>query len=150
MENVLLKDSTDPLSLKIIDFGIAGIWSAMGGGDKSTAGTLYYTPPEIISETDTQSDPKIDIWALGIMLYIMLLKRYPFKGKSGSNETRDQILHSKLTFESRAEKKLSKEAKHLIFNLLQKDKSKRYTMKEIVSHPWLDDVINPEADPTPL
>lgn len=46
LENILLKDDNDPLSLKIIDFGIAGIWSKYGG-DKSTAGTTYYSPPEI-------------------------------------------------------------------------------------------------------
>lgn len=109
MENILLQISDDPLSLKIIDFGIAGVWSACGGGDKSTAGTLYYTPPEVISETDVESDPKIDIWALGVILYIMLLKKYPFKGLSSSRETRELILNSKLKFDSRAEKKLSKE-----------------------------------------
>lgn len=150
MENILLMDENDPLSLKIIDFGIAGIWSVCGGGDKSTAGTLYYTPPEIISETDVESDPKIDIWALGVILYIMLIKRYPFKGNSGNNETRQQILKSKITFESRAEKKLSKEVKHLISKLLEKNKADRYSMRDICSHPWLDDVIDRNKEINPL
>lgn len=148
LENILLKDETDPLSLKVIDFGIAGIWS-MYGGEISTAGTLYYSPPEVINETDLQSDPKIDIWALGVILYLTLTKSYPFKGKTAA-KTRKQILEDEVKFSSRVEAKLSKEVKHLILMLLQKDKSKRYSMREIVSHPWLDEVIDPKNDKTPL
>ena len=149
MENILLKDNKDPFSLKIIDFGIAGIWSIYGA-DTSTAGTLYYSPPEVINETDIKSDPKIDIWALGVILYILLLKRYPFKGPSGSGETRRQILEDEITFETRAERKLSSEAKHLISMLLQKNKAQRYSMREIVSHPWLDCLLSNDKSTSSL
>lgn len=149
MENILLKDSKDPLSLKIIDFGIAGLWSKCGG-EISAAGTLYYTPPEVISETDLHSDPKIDIWALGVILYIMLCGTYPFKSEVSSSETRNQILHKEVTFTKRNELTLSKEVKHLLYNLLEKDKTKRYSIREIISHPWMEEVINLEDDKTPL
>lgn len=147
LENILLSDEADPLSLRIIDFGIAGIWSIYGA-DTSTAGTLYYSPPEVINESDIKSDPKIDVWALGVILYIILLKRYPFKGKSGHQETIWQILNEEITFKSVAETKLSSEVKHLISMLLQKDKPLRYSMREIVSHPWLKEVIT-EKDSSP-
>lgn len=149
MENILLRDKDDPLSLQIIDFGIAGVWT-MWGGEISTAGTLYYTPPEVIDESDLQSDPKIDIWALGVILYKMLVKRYPFKGASGSDETRKLILESEIMFKSKAEVKLSKEVKHLISMLLTKDKTQRYSMREIVSHPWMADLIESQVNKTPL
>lgn len=149
MENILLQDSANPLSLKVIDFGIAGIWSVYGS-DTSTAGTLYYTPPEVINETDLKSDPKIDIWSLGVILFILLVKRYPFKSKKGNKETCRQISDEEITFESSAEMKLSKEVKHLISLLLQKDKNKRISMKEIISHPWLDDIVDYHKDCTPL
>jgi serine/threonine protein kinase len=148
LENILLEDPNNPKSLKIIDFGIAGIWSIYGG-EISTAGTLYYTPPEVINGSDWQSDPKIDIWSLGVILFIILTKLYPFKGKS-FDQTRELILEGKIPFESKAERKLSKEAKHLLSMLLWKDKNRRYTMREIASHPWLDEVIDYEREQTPL
>jgi len=148
LENILLQDEKDPQTLKIIDFGIAGIWSIYGG-EISTAGTLYYTPPEVVSETDLQSDPKIDIWALGVILFIILTKRYPFKGKD-YDDTRIEILESKISFESKAERRLSKEAKHLLSMLLNKDKHQRYSMREIASHPWMNEVISVEKENTPL
>lgn len=140
MENILLQDSNDPLSLKIIDFGIAGIWSVYGW-DTSTAGTLSYTPPEVINETDLKSDPKIDIWSLGVILYIILVKRYPFKGKN-SKETWNLILNQEINFQSKDERNLSKKVKHLLSMLLAKDKNLRYSMREIVSHPWIQDIID--------
>jgi serine/threonine protein kinase len=149
MENILLQDSTDPLSLKIIDFGIAGIWSVYGT-DTSTAGTLYYTPPEVINETDLKSDPKIDIWALGVILYKILVKRFPFKSEKSNKETCKQISKKEITFKITDEMKLSKEAKHLISMLLQKNKDKRISMREIISHPWLHEVVDIHKDNTPL
>lgn len=90
------------------------------------------------------------MWALGVILYIILIKYYPFKSKLGVEETIRQIVEAELTFESKIEKSLSIEARHLLSMLLHKDKIKRYSMKDIVSHPWLDDVIDVINDETPL
>ncbi|CAI2384368.1 unnamed protein product [Moneuplotes crassus] len=136
MENILLTDPNDPLSLRVIDFGISGICTH-GRKESSTAGTLLYCPPEILDKSDIESDPKIDVWALGVILYIILLKRYPFRSKGNNKETRKLILNKELTFESRDEMKLSTSVKHLISNLLAKKKSRRYSIREIISHPWL-------------
>ena len=50
LENILLSNKNDPLSLKIIDFGISGILTTVGGGEKIQAGTLMYSPPEVITK----------------------------------------------------------------------------------------------------
>ena len=71
--------NSDISSVKIIDFGIAGFWSLHGGG--TDAMTLEYSPPEIVSKSFLASDPKIDVWSLGIIMYQMLEGRLPFKSK---------------------------------------------------------------------
>lgn len=59
-----------------MDFGIfganAGTWS-----EKSTAGSLKYMAPELLSGR-TDSTPKLDVWAMGCMLYAMLSGDYSF------------------------------------------------------------------------
>jgi serine/threonine-protein kinase SRK2 len=50
--------------------------------DKSRAGTLPYMPPELHFGHNNYSDPALDIWAIGIMLYLMLYGVFPFDGRS--------------------------------------------------------------------
>lgn len=77
LENILI----DPVSLhiKLIDFGEACVWKHYNHLVKSKdfCGTIIYIPPE---EFDHQEyDPaKVDIWALGILLYILLYMHYPW------------------------------------------------------------------------
>lgn len=51
LENILLVDENDPFSMKIIDFGISGILSKVGIGEKVNAGTVMYCPPEVLTKT---------------------------------------------------------------------------------------------------
>ena len=50
LENILLSVKNDYLSMRIIDFGISGLLSTVGGGEKVQAGTLMYSPPEVITK----------------------------------------------------------------------------------------------------
>lgn len=77
LENILLQKKDDPYNLKIIDFGISGLLSKVGG-EIIHAGTMMYSPPEVVSEEDLSSNPKIDIWSLGVILYVLLTKEFPF------------------------------------------------------------------------
>lgn len=74
LENVLL-DSDEALNIKIIDFGLSR-FMGINEYTEDIAGTLYYFPPEILKkERITQ---KGDIWSLGVVLYFILLKTFPF------------------------------------------------------------------------
>lgn len=64
----------------MIDFGISGFHS---GNIKENiqAGTIKYIPPEVASGISYISSPKIDMWALGILLYLMVYGIHPFDGR---------------------------------------------------------------------
>lgn len=70
MENIL-----------VIDFGISG-YSYGNIHESIKAGTMKFVPPEIASGIDYSSSTKVDIWALGIILYYMLFGILPFDGKT--------------------------------------------------------------------
>lgn len=65
--------------MKIVDFGIAGS-SNPNKDDKSNAGSLSYMPPEVLNNSCTSAEPQIDIWALGCILFAMIMGRLPFHG----------------------------------------------------------------------
>jgi serine/threonine protein kinase len=81
LENILLNDSTNPYDLKIIDFGISGLYQDIGG-ESINAGTMAYSPPEVVSKANLTSSPKIDVWGLGVVLYLLLTKNFPFHGEN--------------------------------------------------------------------
>jgi serine/threonine protein kinase len=77
------------IKIKIVDFGIFG--SSKGTcSEKSTAGSLKYMAPELLSGR-TQSTPKIDVWSMGCMLYAMVTGDYPFNGNE-REELKKEIL----------------------------------------------------------
>ena len=84
--NILLTGAETP-SIKVIsvprpqliDFGIAG--NNYGKSkDSSTAGSLPYMPPEVLTCVCTAADPAIDLWAMGIILYFLVTASLPFRG----------------------------------------------------------------------
>jgi serine/threonine protein kinase len=76
LENLLLEDNTK--NIKIIDFG----FSIVSKDKKLTSfcGTPSYMSPEIISKKDYYGPP-VDIWTLGILLYVLMCGHFPFRGK---------------------------------------------------------------------
>ncbi len=77
LENILISDRK---KAKIIDFGF-GIRTPKDVFLKIYCGTASYMSPEIIRKTEYNGF-KSDIWALGVVLYVMLTGRFPFKAKT--------------------------------------------------------------------
>lgn len=103
--------------------------------DKSTAGSLSYMPPEVISSTNTAADPAIDIWAMGIILYFLVYGILPFRGKS-EKDIAKYITTQKLCFPI-GKKKVSSECKKLIQGMLTKNPSARIKIEEVLQSDWL-------------
>ncbi|KAI2630181.1 CAMK/CAMK1 protein kinase [Hypomontagnella submonticulosa] len=118
--------------IKIADFGLSKIvW------DKETmtpCGTVGYTAPEIVK--DERYSKSVDMWALGCVLYTLLCGFPPFYDESIEVLT-EKVAKGQYTFLSPWWDDISQSAQDLISHLLTVDPDARYTIKEFLSHPWV-------------
>lgn len=68
------------IQIKVCDFGIFGS-NAGRVAESHNAGSLKYMAPEILLGR-SGSDPKLDVWSMGVMLYAMIMGHYPFEVKN--------------------------------------------------------------------
>ncbi len=123
------------LFIRLSDLGLSAPVRGLDGSPRPLTGrngTVGYQAPEVLS--GRPYDERCDWWSVGVVLYILLVGRFPFFG------TDDEIFESssKAEFDFRpVADDLSNKAKDLITNLLVVDPAKRYTAREILAHPWL-------------
>ncbi|KAF6724489.1 Serine/threonine-protein kinase DCLK2 [Oryzias melastigma] len=142
-ENLLVCEYPDGTkSLKLGDFGLATV---VEGPLFTVCGTPTYVAPEIIAETGYGL--KVDIWAAGVITYILLCGFPPFRSENNvQEELFDQILRGKLEFPSPDWDTISLPAKMLISQMLQVNVDARFTAEEVLSHPWVTDEAPPEPN----
>jgi len=130
LQNVLLSDSND---IKLIDFGLSNFMDK-GVFRTTFCGTPLYAAPEILLGTRYQG-PEVDVWSLGVVLYVMLTTEFPFK-------TIGDVLRGTL----KDPPKVSSECVDLLRKVLVVEPSARATLSDILSHPWLSKNLNsPQA-----
>uniref|UniRef100_A0A3Q1IJ84 Serine/threonine-protein kinase DCLK2 n=1 Tax=Anabas testudineus TaxID=64144 RepID=A0A3Q1IJ84_ANATE len=138
-ENLLVFEYPDGTkSLKLGDFGLATV---VEGPLYTVCGTPTYVAPEIIAESGYGL--KVDIWAAGVITYILLCGFPPFRSDNNQQEDLfDQILLGRLDFPSPYWDNITDSAKELIGKMLQVNAETRYTAEDVLSHPWVtDDVV---------
>ncbi|XP_053559704.1 serine/threonine-protein kinase DCLK2 isoform X1 [Bombina bombina] len=135
-ENLLVCEYPDKTkSLKLGDFGLATV---VEGPLYTVCGTPTYVAPEIIAENGYGL--KVDIWAAGVITYILLCGFPPFRSENNLQEDLfDQILIGKLEFPSPYWDNITDLAKELIGCMLQVNVEDRYTADQILAHPWVSD-----------
>ena len=137
----LLKVNTLKLKnyvLKLIDFGCSKIFTKYRRTFEDTIGTLVYCAPEVLKNN---YDEKCDIWASGVIMYVLLCGHYPFYGKSEEEITK-KILKGNFTFSDKHFKDVSDSAKNLIKKCLIYDKDKRISAREALNHEFFTGEIN--------
>ena len=82
--------------MKIADFGIFGT-NRGTIAERHNAGSIKYMSPELL-QGDNASDPKIDIWALGILMYTMIIGKYPFEGET-REKIKENVIKKEISFE---------------------------------------------------
>jgi serine/threonine protein kinase len=99
-------------------------------------GCPAYVSPEIILKPTYHGKPA-DVWSVGVVLYALLMGRYPFYVHDNITALFDKIKNGSFEFPYN----ISLEAKHLIQNLLCIDQQNRITIKDVLKHPWLTNSI---------
>jgi len=134
LENILLKDD----EIKLIDFGLSFV-SEKGEmpQDLRKAGSRNYLSPEKLDFKDDIKDAyKIDVWSLGIVLFSMLNKFYPYDPNDLAKRIQTEVLYPNIYVVYEREK-FSKNYIHLVESMLTGDPKTRISISEILSHPWL-------------
>ena len=116
--------------MKIIDFGLSqeiNINKILS----SKVGTAYYVSPEILQGKYSE---KCDVWAAGVILYVLLSGEPPFNGPS------DGVIYSKIrqfkfNFPEKRWSKISNDAKDLLSKMLVPE-AQRLSASQVLEHPW--------------
>lgn len=133
-ENILMSNGIP----KISDFGWSAEWN--NSERKTFCGTLEYMAPEVVHYGNY--GPKVDIWALGILLYEMLHGCAPIKAKCITDIVKAFANPLKLEFRN----DLSNSVKSLISSILTIDPNSRPTIETIMSHPWLNCELEKDSE----
>lgn len=125
LENVLLDGRLSP---KLIDFGFA---TCMLDRAKVFCGTPSYMAPEIVLKSEYRGEVA-DVWALGVLLYVMLTGVFPFKGQT------DKELYRKIvTCDHPKIEGVSKQGMALIARMLTVEADARVTAAEVLQDEWI-------------
>ncbi|XP_078457993.1 uncharacterized protein LOC144936841 [Lampetra fluviatilis] len=123
--------------VKLTDFGFSNLFQP-GTKLATSCGSLAYSAPEILLG-DEYDAPAVDIWSLGVILYMLVCGHPPFQ-EANDSETLTMIMDCKYTVPAH----ISRECKDLIARMLQRDPRRRASLQEMEGHPWLCGV-----DPSP-
>jgi len=136
-ENILLISKVSNTDVKISDFGLAKLsrdFPRRLPRSHSICGSDFYLAPEVIKQEEYGRE--IDIWALGVIAYVLLSGSLPFF-HSVLHKLYRQIVERDLNFPEQAWKNVSKGALDFILRFLQVRAGDRLTAEQSLHHPWL-------------
>jgi serine/threonine protein kinase len=131
-DNILLQN--DRKTCKIVDFGVSEMFTKPGDDTlNKSAGSPAFMSPELCTARHGDFHGKYsDVWSLGVTFYCMVVGRLPFD-KSQFLELYEAITKEEPEYPSH----LSKNCKHLLQRLMEKDPKKRITLAEMRQDPFV-------------
>ncbi|KAM9808098.1 SNF related kinase b [Neosynchiropus ocellatus] len=131
-------------AVKLTDFGFSNLFQP-GTMLATSCGSLAYSAPEILLGEEYDA-PAVDIWSLGVILYMLVCGVPPFQ-ETNDSETLVMILDCRYSVPDH----VSPDCRDLISRMLQKDPCQRASLQEIEAHHWLqgldDALLTPEPPP---
>ena len=134
-DNIMLTEASDKGNVKIMDFGLSKI---LGKKEKSTDGfgTLTFVSPEVLIRKPYNKE--VDIWSLGVILYLMLSGDLPFDDPDDNEQNiAKAIVYQEVKFPSEKFGNRSKAVIELIQRCLTKDPKSRIKVDEIIKSEWI-------------
>ncbi|KAI5864960.1 hypothetical protein GGS23DRAFT_617883 [Durotheca rogersii] len=162
-DNILIQ-STNPLVVKLTDFGLSKMIDTEQTYLKTFCGTLLYCAPEVYSEYSSYDDNgrrtqrrghravdrerydhAIDIWSLGGVLFYALANSPPFPVKNGIayTELLDHIIKTPLNVSPLLQYGVSRNGIHFLTRMIHVRPETRASISELQAHPWLTGGANP-------
>ncbi|KAF9998390.1 hypothetical protein BGZ80_007499 [Entomortierella chlamydospora] len=132
-ENILVMDKEN-LTVKISDFGLAKMIGEAVFFN-TICGTPSYVAPEVIRNGNYGKG--VDMWSLGVVLYICLCGFPPFSDDLAPPKLRVQVLQSMYTFPSPYWDEISDEAVDFVQGLLAQNPADRLTVDDALEHVWM-------------
>ncbi|KAI9263721.1 kinase-like domain-containing protein [Sporodiniella umbellata] len=136
LENILLDGQGN---LIVTDFGFANHFLPKSGDLMSTScGSPCYAAPELVMTGHRYSARATDIWSSGVILYAMLCGYLPFDDDTKNpNDNIGRLYRYIMENAPKFPERLSFESKDLISGMLVPDPDRRWSLKVIMAHPWL-------------
>lgn len=125
IENIVIGRGT---IVKLIDFGFASC-TENSSSEYNNCGTISYSAPELFLRTGCSES--VDIWALGIVLYVMISGKLPF-----TDDNPNQLIHKIVTTDYPV-LHVSASLNDLLCNMLCKDPNHRYQIDKVILHEWV-------------
>ena len=131
LKNILIKNGqNNNYTVKLCDFGISKQLATLSKQNGTNIGTIETMAPEIIE--DKPYDNKCDLWSLGVIIYQLCFKQYPYNGKT-TYALMNQINHMK---QNHFKKTNDQHLNDLIRKLLKPNPDERLTWDQYFNHPF--------------
>lgn len=127
LDNILINKNLD---IKLTDFGLCAIRENSREYFYDEVGTARYTAPELLNGDGY--DESVDVWAIGIILFLLLTGKYPFDGSKRKSIFR-RILKKRIDYDKYD---LDENEIHLLKRLLCKNPRYRIQLDDITGAPW--------------
>lgn len=134
-ENIMMTDSSESAGIKIIDFGLT---KTLAPGEKLAEGmgTITFVAPEVI--TRKPYNKQVDVWSLGVILYLLLSGTLPFTHpENDEEEIAKKVVFMDVSFINDHFKGRSNGATKLIDSCLEKNPEKRITIEQVLKNDWV-------------
>ena len=138
-DNIMLTEASDKGQIKIMDFGLSKI---LGKKEKTVDGfgTLTFVSPEVLIRKPYNKE--IDIWSIGVILYLLLSGDLPFDDEDDDEQKiAKSIVFNEVEFPQKKFGNKSKEVIDLIKGCLTKDPKNRIKVDEILKSEWIQSQI---------
>ena len=131
----------DYINIKLTDYSISINYRDLKYVTLPMIGTCYYMSPEVLRKETipVAYASKIDVYSIGVLLYLLAFCDYPYKLKEVDNKNYAQILNNieKFDLEFPSDIDISKPFLNLLKNCLNKDINKRYNIFQLMDDPWV-------------